>query len=220
MKQVIVGRRSEGFTLVELAVVLVIVGLLMGGVLKGRQLVESARVRNLMGQMEALRGAILLFRDRYGALPGDFSRATTLLDATAADGDGNGMIDSNAERAGVWQQLAQAGLIAGGYDGVGVSSVWNNCPPSRCPANLFGGDIKYNWGALAVGGAGSRNELRTGGRIPVALLAEVDRRIDDGAAASGEFQAADYNAGECLVAGEWNLTAADAPQDCAAVLLF
>ena len=213
-------KKQHGFTLIELAVVLVIIGLLMGGVLKGQQLIDGARVRNLISQLEANRTAILTFRDRYGALPGDFSRASTLLNAGAADGDGNGMIDSSAERAEVWRQLALAGLIQGSFDGTATSSLWNNCADTSCPHNLFGGDVKYNWGQVAVGAGSVRNELRTGGRVPVALLAEIDRKIDDGGASSGDFRAADYNAATCLVAGEWNLTAAAPAGDCAGILLF
>ena len=213
-------RNSSGFTLIELAVVLVIIGLLMGGVVKGQQLIDAARVRNLISQLESHRSAILTFRDRYAALPGDFARASTLLDAGAANGDGNGMIDSNDERAAVWRHLALAGLIKGNFDGGGTSSLWNNCPETSCPRNLFAGDILYNWGQQAVGAAGARNELRSGGRVPVALLAEIDRKIDDGAASSGDFRAADYNAASCLAAGEWNLTAAASAGDCAGILLF
>ncbi|GAB6043730.1 type II secretion system protein [Endothiovibrio diazotrophicus] len=213
-------RRNSGFTLIELAIVLVIVGLLLGGVMKGQQLIDGARVRNVIAQLEAQRSAILAFRDRYGALPGDLSRASTLLDAAAADGDGNGRIDSNAERAAVWQHLALAGLLRGSYDGIGVSSVWNGCPITTCPRNTLGGDILYNWGQQASGPGSERNELRSGGRLPAALLAEIDRRIDDGDASGGDFRAADYNAAECLSGGQWKLSA-DAPAaDCAGVLLF
>ena len=75
--------RPAGFTLVEMAIVLVIVGLLLGAVLQGQELIRSARVRNLIAEQDAVSTAILGFQDRFRALPGDYREATTNIAAAS-----------------------------------------------------------------------------------------------------------------------------------------
>ena len=88
-------RRQSGFTLIEIAIVLVIIGLLLGGVLKGQELITSARVRNLIGQQDGIKAAFFGFQDRFRALPGDYNRAATTINCTpvCTDGNGNGRIE-------------------------------------------------------------------------------------------------------------------------------
>ena len=87
-------RRQTGFTLIEIAIVLVIIGLLLGGVLKGQELITSARVRNLISQQDGIKAAYFGFLDRFRALPGDYSQASTNIAnvAAGANGNGNGQI--------------------------------------------------------------------------------------------------------------------------------
>ena len=86
------ARRQSGFTLIEIAIVLVIIGLLLGGVLKGQELITSARVRNMISQQDGIKAAYFGFLDRYRALPGDFNAATTQISGATQNGDGNGQI--------------------------------------------------------------------------------------------------------------------------------
>jgi prepilin-type N-terminal cleavage/methylation domain-containing protein len=72
-------RVQGGFTLIEIVIVLVILGLLMGGVLKGQELITSARVRSLNALMDGVKSAYYGFQDRYRALPGDYVQADKLL---------------------------------------------------------------------------------------------------------------------------------------------
>jgi prepilin-type N-terminal cleavage/methylation domain-containing protein len=71
------GNHRNGFTLIEVAIVLVIIGLLLGGILKGQELITGARVRNLISQQDGIKAAFFGFQDRYRALPGDYSAADT-----------------------------------------------------------------------------------------------------------------------------------------------
>lgn len=86
--------RARGFTLIEMSIVLIIIGLIIGGILKGQELIESARQKNLMSQIDGLRAATNTFFDRFKALPGDYTLATTNIHAQAANGTGDGILNT------------------------------------------------------------------------------------------------------------------------------
>src|SRR5512132_1845412 len=89
-------RHTQGFTLIEIAIVLVIIGLLVGGVLKGQELITGARVRNLISQQDGIKAAFFGFQDRFRALPGDYAAADTNINcgSPCPKGNGNGSIES------------------------------------------------------------------------------------------------------------------------------
>lgn len=131
------SRSNRAFSLVELSIVLVILGLLVGGILTGKTLIHASELRTISTQYNNYYAATSAFRDKYFALPGDMTNATSFwgaadavpatcivtasTDARTCDGNGNGRvgnISSTVERYRAWQQLANAGLIEGRYDGV------------------------------------------------------------------------------------------------------
>ncbi|MBF0296189.1 MAG: prepilin-type N-terminal cleavage/methylation domain-containing protein [Magnetococcales bacterium] len=218
--------RSAGFTLIEIAIVVVIIGLLLGGILKGQEMVSNARVHNLMDQGAAVRAAILGFSDRFHALPGDYSLATRNIPGARVNGDGNGQVggdpDSSArarttEIAGVWEHLSRAGFLVGAYDGnpAGVAGPWS-CAPGTCLVNAFNGGLVFaydhqHYHADPANPANykaglSRNQLTTGPFVPVEVMAEVDRKGDDGDPAHGFL----------LIGHAYLATPAGGPQQCAA----
>src|SRR3569832_2207594 len=89
-------RSTRGFTLIEIAIVLVIIGLLLGGVLKGQELITGARVRNLIQQQDGVKAAYFGFLDRYRSLPGDYASAKANIPGTTQDGDGDGQIEASS----------------------------------------------------------------------------------------------------------------------------
>src|ERR1035437_6988898 len=93
-------RNQSGFTLIEIAIVLVIIGLLLGGVLKGQELINSARVKNLATDFRNLPVLIYGYQDKYKALPGDDINAVSHVAATN-NGNGNGIIN------GKWDTTTQ-----------------------------------------------------------------------------------------------------------------
>lgn len=106
-------KQQQGFTLVEIAIVLVIIGLLLGGVLKGQEMIKNAEIRSFISDIEGTTAGIYAYRDRYNAFPGDDSRAQiNLSDTGLTNGDGDGLID-NAERPDVWEHLRAAKLVTG-----------------------------------------------------------------------------------------------------------
>lgn len=226
--------RVNGFTLVEIAIVLVIIGLLLGAVLKGQELITSARVRNLIAQQEGVKAAFFGFQDRYRGLPGDYSAAATNINCGASaclNGDGNGMIEAPnlaglEEDILVWAHLSAAGFINGSYTMTSASVV---VPDStNTPTNPYGVYISLayerNWGV--AGNSVNRHNLKTGNQVPVEILAEIDRKIDDGRPYSGSFQFSAYtptgtnipNRATCIVAPDWKIKGGDA--NCGATSLF
>ena len=214
-------RRQSGFTLIEIAIVLVIIGLLLGGILKGQELITSARVKNIISQLDGTKAAFFGFQDRYNALPGDFSAATTQIAGATEDGDGNGQITGD-EAIAVWDHLSHAGFINGTY-------VFNAAEsPATTPNNPYGARLQLIFDNVYADAAPTaRTNLKTGPQIPVAILAEIDRKIDDGNALRGSMRFSAYAAGgvapvaaNCFDAATGVWLAGNGQTNCGAAILF
>lgn len=130
----------NGFSLVELSIVLVILGLLTGGILTGQSLIRAAEIRAVSTEYNKYMTATQSFRDKYFGIPGDIITATRFWTAMAScpgdyttpstgaatcNGDGDNSI-SVIERYRFWQHLANAGLIEGSYTGVPSTATTSN----------------------------------------------------------------------------------------------
>ncbi|MCB1754741.1 MAG: prepilin-type N-terminal cleavage/methylation domain-containing protein [Gammaproteobacteria bacterium] len=213
-------QKVKGFTLVEISIVLVIVGLILGGVLKGQALIDSARVRSIVNDINGIRAAWYGFQDRFHALPGDYKSASSHIGATMKDGNGDGSIDTKQEIASVWQHLAATGFIAGDFDGdsAAVGALEDaECASTTCPQNPFYGFYKITYTGKGEGVSGDSNEFYTGGKIPSSLLFEIDTKLDDGLPDQGLFRVHADSTANCTDTGHWKV---DEPyRDCAAVFI-
>jgi prepilin-type N-terminal cleavage/methylation domain-containing protein len=150
---------NQAFSLVELSIVLVILGLLTGGILTGQNLIRAAELRSITTDLQRYQTAVQTFRGKYFALPGDMPNATDFWGAAntggtngncsnphtdsgtgtqTCNGDGNGFIFGTGtfyERARHWQHLSNAGMIEGSYTGVAADYetliIGENVPPLR-----------------------------------------------------------------------------------------
>lgn len=133
------NKSKSGFTLVELSIVLVIIGLIVGGVLVGQDLIEAAKVRSQISQIEQYQTAVNTFKLKYGSLPGDmpandasqFFGAAYAGTGATAHGDNNGRIEIcstpgtsanlGCESMLFWVHLSQAKLINNSFDLAGAT---------------------------------------------------------------------------------------------------
>ena len=162
---------GSGFSLVELSIVLVILGLLVGGVLSGQSLIHAAELRSVIRDDQKYMAATQSFREKYNALPGDMANATSYWGAAAAcpgvsttaaggtcNGDGNNMITQAATTANpgnetlrYWQQLGLAGMIEGSFTGT-VNSTSATTYTVGAGINSPAGRIaKTNWQMVWLG---------------------------------------------------------------------
>lgn len=189
-------RHQQGFTLVEMAIVLVIIGLLLGGILKGQELITSARVRNIADQNSGVQAAYYGFIDRYRQVPGDWGKdsAEKSIPGVNHGGNSNGRLDGTVwvEGLALWEQLSKSGFIQGNY--TGGTSKPNQSDVNLAPRNAFNGFLMlFSSDDYEDGTSNSPSEklnLVLGAGIPVNVIAELDRKIDDGLPESGVLRQA------------------------------
>ncbi|MEC5387019.1 prepilin-type N-terminal cleavage/methylation domain-containing protein [Uliginosibacterium sp. H3] len=178
--------QQSGFTLVEIAIVLVIIGLLLGGVLKGQELINSAKAKAVIADFRNTATMVAAYQDRFRALPGDDKAATTHVGAATANGDGDGLIESPwnsvtpaEESALAWQHLRLANLVPGAL-GAPAAGAWE---PTGAESGRIGIQSTRPTGFAA--GRFFVCEGNVSGRI----AQQVDTTIDDGTANGGSVRA-------------------------------
>jgi len=186
--------RQKGFTLVEIAIVLVIIGLLLGGILKGQEMITQAKIKNAVADFSGISAAYYGYQDRYRALPGDdagaAARWTTATPLAAVSGDGNGLVigkynstSDDDETRKWWDHLRRAGFVAGsGY---------------RQPTNAFTGMIGGQTGDGGSGipvtisqvWGGFSSLMVCSANIPDKVAIAIDTQMDDGLLLNGTVRA-------------------------------
>ena len=197
-------RNQSGFTLIEIAIVLVIIGLLLGGVLKGQELINSAKVKNLATDFRNIPVFIYGYQDKFKALPGDDALVTSHLtgasDCTPAAAGlcatGNGILDGSWNATAItdesyvfWQHVRLAGLTAGSTT-TGAADY--------LPVNAVGGSIGIQSGTNDV----NKTPVKDLSGTPVAIRGtyiicspnilgkfakQLDIQLDDGNTATGSM---------------------------------
>ena len=182
-------QNQKGFTLVEIAIVMVIIGLLIGGVLKGQAMIQNAKVKRVIKQADELRAGVMTFYDKYSSYPGDENNGD-FPPNDANDGDGDGQIET-LEDAMLFEDLTNAGIIGGDFDGDGEDSIANHA---------FGGKVRVLW---VDPGQGSDHFIQYDD-LPWDVCQEIDLKLDDGVFDTGSIRASDdYDAGSDIIANFW-----------------
>lgn len=208
---------KDGFTLVELAIVLVIIGLIVAGVLVGQDMIKSAEIRATISQWEKYNSAMNTFRDKFGGYPGDLRNATNFgfssrasATAGATTGDGNGLLEDCAatpgmlvgcENAAFFDDLSTAEMIADDITAVAALLTANHLAAGAVAGTYPEADIKggtfwtvystagRNWYHLAGFDITGAGPTLTDTIEPIEAY-NIDSKIDDSVSNTGVVQAA------------------------------
>ena len=185
---------QKGFTLVEIAIVLVIIGLLLGGILKGQEMITQAKIKNVIADFSGISAAYHGYLDRYRLIPGDDSTAATRW-AGAFAGGGNGqvggaynaacptpLVAGSPESCHWWDHLRRAGFVAGS----------GGLQPFNAVTGMIGvqtGDAAAPVGPImgtdAAGTGGFSGLIMCSANLPDKIAIAVDTQMDDGVPISG-----------------------------------
>lgn len=206
----------HGFTLIELSIVLVIIGLIIGGVLAGKDMITAAQIRKTIADADALKTAVFMYKNKFNALPGDDPQAQAHFGATSCpdypgdsnpcSGDGNGMISGMPASTNPYeprratQHLALAGLIAGTYSGQYTDTVENLYSPSSAPGGngrfrlnytnsgtWTNGTIYGRAGNLIVLAVQTSGSAWGGALFTTPDAQNIDSKVDDGNPSTGSI---------------------------------
>jgi prepilin-type N-terminal cleavage/methylation domain-containing protein len=183
--------KGRGFTLVEIAIVLVIVGLLLGGILKGQEMVTQAKIKNSIADFSGISAAYFGYQDRYRVIPGDDPNASRWALGRAGNGDGivqgaynaacptgaGQPIAGTAESCLFWSDLRLSGFVSGSG--------------AQQPFNAFTGMVGVqsgdSLGATALGGFAGL--IICSANIPDKVAIAMDTQMDDGVIGTGAARA-------------------------------
>ena len=187
------NRQQSGFTLVEIAIVLVIIGLLLGGVLKGQELINSAKVKNLANDFRTIPTFVYAYQDKFRALPGDDRAADAHIGVAAAtNGNGNGRIEGNwndtpagggacaSEACNFWLHVRIANLATG---------TTNQASADYTPRNAEGGLMGVTGVSPFTGAVGwAVNYFVCSTGIQGRFVRQLDLAMDDGITDTGNIR--------------------------------
>lgn len=190
------ARARRAFTLVELSIVLVIIGLIIGGVLTGQQIIQNARINNAVNGIQAYQAQYQTYAQNYGSPPGDDPSALTRFPSltqisNVSNGNGDGVIGTStsfdttsttgtaAESLSIWAHLRAAGLVK--------NQVTNGTTAIQ-PPNPFGGIYGFQNGAFGV----FTTTVLCMNKVAAGAAQAIDARLDDGAPDAGSIQGTVY----------------------------
>lgn len=175
------GQSQKGFTLVELAIVLVIIGIILGAVLKGQELINNAKIKRAYNQYREVLAAVYTYYDKYGKYPGDDPNAATRWASASpvpSNGNNNGLIDGftfgctnqTTETCQAWYHMRLANILTGS--------------DAQAPSNAFGGSIGIGYTTMQ----GLTTMWIGFDNMPGDVCAALDQQYDDGVYNTGSIR--------------------------------
>lgn len=222
------NHKHQGFSLTEMAIVIVIVGLLVAGIFAGNGLLEQAKLRSVVAEMQNYKVSIEHFQQLYEYLPGDLPNATgsnNYFNGQTTNGDGNGKISSTTpsgteETFAAWVQLVLAHFTDGSYTGAadsGSATIGTNIPASHhldgagyslawvdSPSSLtddLGRSLSGNY--LILASDDNNGTVITGSVLSTDQAYYIDTKMDDGKANYGMVLG---GGGSCFSGANYTLT--------------
>jgi prepilin-type N-terminal cleavage/methylation domain-containing protein len=218
---------KKAFTLVELSIVLLIIGLIIGGITAGSSLIKQAKLRAITSEMNSYQTSVNTFKIAYSMLPGDMNNAASFWPGQN-NGNANGQIEqnwgnANTESIYFWGHLTSSGIVPGSYTGIGTvsrtgygsgdfESFGVNVPASKYSSNSGWGVVNINFALSMWYGTDYKNYLLFGtwgnNMMSGAMLVPqdaytIDIKIDDGLPNTGKMVAAgvDFTSTTCMSSG-------------------
>lgn len=208
-------KQQQGFTLLELSIVLVIIGLIVAGIVAGQSLVRQAQLRSVLSDAEGVKSSVNSFQLQYSGLPGDITNGSSYWAACGCDGNGDksitGKVSTGFEQYEAWWELAQAGIYPGSFTPgtTDVATIGTSIPGAKLAST---GIMLIAPGA---GNSASGNYARFAGEVSSAAATAsvltapeadaLDAKADDGAANTGAVRGNDGATGTCLSGSDYDL---------------
>lgn len=198
---------ASGFTLVELSIVIVIIGLIIAGITAGQSLVKTSQLRSNGSKLIQYESAIIQFKYQYLAFPGDMKNATSYWGGVTADGDGNKLINNTGEDTRSIQHLTLAGLIS---DNNNNGTAYYNIALNRCIMIQQHGAAIYstpgnNFNAISLL---SKNCASWDGGVSTIEGQNYDTKYDDGIPTSGKLVVFSVTTNDCVKQSDGTTNAA------------
>lgn len=193
-------RSNMGFSLIEVAIAVVVIGLIVSFSMKGKELINTARLRTVSEQINTFKIATQAFTDKYGALPGDLQNAREMISDNVANGRGDGVIASLEDARRFWAHLVASGLI-----NVELINGFPSCKLGgyyTVSSNIPGYD-----GVWIVLCKQTRDNRTFSGIVSPEEAYFIDKSCDTGEPFTGDVRAmkAANSSGECFVNSKYNL---------------